>query len=68
MKIHEYQAKKFFSDYAIPVERHILCNTAQEVTAAFSQLGNEKVAIKAQVLTGGKIGRASCRERVYVLV
>ena len=42
MKIHEYQAKKFFSDYAIPVERHILCNTAQEVTAAFSQLGNEK--------------------------
>ena len=54
MKIHEYQAKKFFSDYAIPVERHILCNTAQEVTAAFSQLGNEKVAIKAQVLTGGR--------------
>lgn len=54
MKIHEYQAKKFFSDYAIPVERHILCNTAQEVTAAFSQLGNEKVAIKAQVLSGGR--------------
>lgn len=54
MKIHEYQAKKFFSDYAIPVERHILCNTAQEVTAVFSQLGNEKVAIKAQVLTGGR--------------
>lgn len=54
MKIHEFQAKKLFSDYGIPVERHILCSTPEEVVAAFSQLGNEKVAIKAQVLTGGR--------------
>lgn len=54
MKIHEYQAKKLFSDYGIPVERHILCSTPDEVMAAFSQLGEEKVAIKAQVLTGGR--------------
>lgn len=54
MKIHEFQAKKIFSDYGIPVERHILCSTPGDVVAAFSQLGNEKVAIKAQVLTGGR--------------
>lgn len=54
MKIHEFQAKKLFSDYGIPVERYILCSTPEEVVAAFSQLGNEKVAIKAQVLTGGR--------------
>ena len=54
MKIHEYQAKKLFSDYGIPVERHILCSTPDEAVAAFSQLGEEKVAIKAQVLTGGR--------------
>ena len=46
MKIHEYQAKKFFSDYGIPVERHILCSKPEEVTAAFSQLGNEKLRSK----------------------
>ena len=54
MKIHEYQAKNLFSDYGIPVERHILCSTPDEAVAAFSQLGEEKVAIKAQVLTGGR--------------
>ena len=54
MKIHVYQAKKLFSDYGIPVERHILCSTPDEAVAAFSQLGEEKVAIKAQVLTGGR--------------
>ena len=54
MKIHEFQAKKLFSDYGIPVERHILCSTPDDVVVAFSQLGNEKVAIKAQVLTGGR--------------
>lgn len=54
MKIHEFQAKKIFSDYGIPIERHIVCSTPQEVVAAFSQLGKEKVVIKAQVLTGGR--------------
>lgn len=54
MKIHEFQAKKIFSDYGIPIERHIVCSTPEEVVAAFSQLGKEKVVIKAQVLTGGR--------------
>ena len=54
MKVHEYQAKEIFSRYSIPVERHMLCNTPDEAVAAFRQLGVNKVAIKAQVLTGGR--------------
>ena len=54
MKIHEYQAKVFFSFYGIPVEEYILCNQPEDVPAAFRQLGNTKAVIKAQVLTGGR--------------
>jgi len=54
MKIHEYQAKKLFSSYGIPVENHILCREAVEVEAACRKLGTERVAVKAQVLAGGR--------------
>lgn len=54
MKIHEHQAKTLFSDYRIPVERFMLCNTVQEVASAYTLLGTEKVVVKAQVLTGGR--------------
>lgn len=54
MKVHEYQAKEIFSRYEIPVERHVLCNTPDEAVKAFRQLGTDRVAIKAQVLTGGR--------------
>lgn len=54
MKVHEYQAKKFFSDFGIPVERYKLCTNATEAAAAWSEIETEKVAVKAQVLTGGR--------------
>lgn len=54
MKIHEYQAKEIFSTYQIPVERHALCSTADEVVEAFQKMGTDRVVIKAQVLTGGR--------------
>ncbi len=54
MKIHEYQAKKLFSDYHIPVEKSILCKDVDEAVAAYLKLGNKKVVVKAQVLTGGR--------------
>lgn len=54
MKIHEYQAKEIFSKYEIPVERHALCSTPDEVVEAFKEIGTDKVVIKAQVLTGGR--------------
>lgn len=54
MKVHEYQAKEIFSSYEIPVERHILCRTADEAVAAFRSINADKVAIKAQVPVGGR--------------
>lgn len=54
MKVHEYQAKEIFSQYGIPVERHVLCNTPDETVKAFRQLEVDKVVVKAQVLTGGR--------------
>lgn len=54
MKIHEYQAKKLFSDYGITVEKYMLCSIVGEVPEAYHKLGSEKVVVKAQVLTGGR--------------
>ncbi|MBP1676566.1 MAG: succinyl-CoA synthetase, beta subunit [Bacteroidetes bacterium] len=53
MKIHEYQARELFRQYAIPVTDDILCHTVSEVEQAAKQL-NRMVVVKAQVLTGGR--------------
>ena len=54
MKVHEYQAKKFFASYGLPVDRNIVCKTPEEAVAAYKQLGVEKAVVKAQVHTGGR--------------
>lgn len=54
MKTHEYQAKDLFASYGIPVERHILCRTADEAVQAYDTLSMPTVVVKAQVLTGGR--------------
>ena len=54
MKVHEFQAKKFFADYGLPVDRSILCKTPEEAVAAYKQLGVEKAVVKAQVHIGGR--------------
>lgn len=54
MKIHEYQAKEIFTSYGIPVERHTLCHSAEEALQAYQRMNVDRVAIKAQVLTGGR--------------
>jgi len=53
MKIHEYQARKLFRQYAIPVTDDILCQTVTEVEKAARDF-NRMVVIKAQVLVGGR--------------
>ena len=52
MKIHEYQAKKIFSQFNIPITKEKLCTTIAEVKKAFQEFG--KAAITAQVLVGGR--------------
>lgn len=72
MKIHEYQAKKLFSDYGIPVEKHILCHNITEVEEAYKLMPSPVSVVKAQVLTGGrgkaggiKLARSSDEIRNY---
>lgn len=54
MKIHEYQAKEFFSRYNIPVKSHKLCFNATEAAEAWHEFPSGVVVVKAQVLTGGR--------------
>lgn len=54
MKTHEYQAKQLFTDYEIPIQHFILCQTAQDAVEAYRVLNAPLVVVKAQVLTGGR--------------
>ena len=54
MKVHEYQAKAFFAQYGLPVDRSVLCKTVEEAVAAYHSLDNEKAVVKAQIHTGGR--------------
>ncbi len=54
MKVHEYQAKAFFADYGVPVDRSIVCRTPDEAADAYRQLGVKRAVVKAQVHTGGR--------------
>ncbi len=54
MKVHEYQAKGFFAQYGLPVDKSIVAHNVEEAVEAFRQLGMEKVVVKAQVHTGGR--------------
>ena len=53
MKIHEYQAKEFFSRYRIPITKEKVCYTVDEVVEVAAELGFP-VVVKAQVLVGGR--------------
>jgi succinyl-CoA synthetase beta subunit len=35
MKVNEYQAKAFFASYGVPVDRSIVCRTADEAVEAY---------------------------------
>lgn len=56
MKVHEYQAKKIFSGYGIPVPKGVVASTPEEARDAAERLGGGAV-VKAQVHAGGR-GRA----------
>ena len=53
MKLHEYQSKRIFAQYGIPVQEGEVATTPQEVRALAEQMGCP-VVIKAQVLVGGR--------------
>ena len=54
MNIHEYQSKKLFADYKIPVPQGVMIQTLGELKPATQTLGGEGWAVKAQVHAGGR--------------
>lgn len=53
MKLHEYQSKKIFDRYEVPIPRGRIANFASEAKQIAEELGG-RVVIKAQVLVGGR--------------
>jgi succinyl-CoA synthetase beta subunit len=54
MNLHEYQSKKLFREYGLPVLPGYLCYTPGEVEAAADNLGGGVCVVKAQVHAGGR--------------
>ena len=54
MNLHEYQSKRLFANYGIPVPRGIPAETADAAVAAAEELGGKLWVVKAQVHAGGR--------------
>ncbi len=54
MNLHEYQSKKLFTEYGIPVPEGIPAETAEAAHAAALSLGGDLGVVKAQVHAGGR--------------
>ena len=53
MKLHEYQSKRLFAQYGVPIPRGDVATTPDEARDIAARLGG-RVVIKAQVLVGGR--------------
>jgi succinyl-CoA synthetase beta subunit len=54
MNLHEYQSKRLFAEYGIPVPQGEPASTPDEAVAAARSLGGELWVVKAQVHAGGR--------------
>ena len=54
MNLHEYQSKRLFADYGIPVPRGIPASSGDEAVKAAEELGGDLWVVKAQAHTGGR--------------
>ena len=54
MNLHEYQSKRLFADYGIPVPRGIPVKSPNAAVDAAKELGGDFWVIKAQVHAGGR--------------
>ena len=53
MKLHEYQSKRIFARYGVPIPRGDVASTPDDVYEIAARLGR-RVVVKAQVLVGGR--------------
>ncbi len=54
MNLHEYQAKRLFADYGLPVSDGYAVDTADEAVAAAEKIGGDRWVVKVQVHAGGR--------------
>ena len=54
MNLHEYQGKKLFAEYGLPVSEGIAAETPAEAAAATGVIGGDRWVVKAQVHAGGR--------------
>jgi succinyl-CoA synthetase beta subunit len=54
MNLHEYQSKKIFAEYGIPVPAGHVASTADEAADVAGKLGGPVWVVKAQVHAGGR--------------
>jgi len=54
MNLHEYQSKRLFADFGIPVPNGKPADTPEAAAAAAEELGGELWVVKAQVHAGGR--------------
>jgi len=54
MKIHEFQAKEILRQAGVAVPRSIVAKTAEEASAAYTELGGKIAVLKAQIHAGGR--------------
>lgn len=53
MKLHEYQSKRIFAQYGVPIPRGDVASTPEQARQIAARLG-KRVVIKSQVLVGGR--------------
>jgi succinyl-CoA synthetase beta subunit len=53
LKLHEYQSKRIFAQYGVPIPRGDVATTPEEARQIAARLG-KRVVIKSQVLVGGR--------------
>ena len=53
MKLHEYQSKKIFADYGVPIPKGNATSNPTEARKIAEELGG-RVVVKSQVLVGGR--------------
>lgn len=53
MKLHEYQSKKIFAEFGVPIPKGNVASTPTEARKIAEELGG-RVVVKSQVLVGGR--------------
>ena len=54
MNLHEFQSKKLFAGYKIPVPHGVAVKTADEARKVAIEMGGDRWVVKAQAHTGGR--------------